>query len=1343
MKKYEIRINGLSESISQMDILTGELDSLEKKLGKLSREKVQIAIDKSALQTQKEIEKSLALSNQEVQKNIQNTEKLKAQNKEIAKINKEIALGIREQSGEYANTLAGQRAYLAELKSSLANMNLDDSGWDALASKVSDVNEKVKELEKSYGVFTRDVGHYENATKGLNEIKTGADDAKAALEAFRSQAKFEVELDGVKTEFDDIGQAISEIDKLAQKASATLMQMKDAGQANTEEYAAMAKQFEMYASKSGELQRAVKYTDQLKDSVASTTYELDTAIRGFQEIGYVLQGATAIAGMFGKDQEEIQKAMNATVQVMGLMQATQELVNSTQQKGSLIMKAYSLSVAGADKAMKAFGISSAAASVGVKVLRTALISTGIGALVVGLGVAVSALMKWIEKLQQGDQTTKAQLESLDKLDSKYQSITKTLNETTELKLMTKMISDLDAANEKLDIAKAKAIAYRVELLKLSKGGQDLGKILSRETFDKLVNVNLDNPKELVNILDNLELEYVQLTQKAKEASEAGDKQAKVWDAQAKSALMLMDVLKEVVKANKDVLKAEEDYAKKSKDASNDLENLKIKNIKNEYKRRQAEIDKQFKDELSKVRERGIKVADLEKQLTIQKNNQLLELDKEYAEKRRALLEESNKSLVESEVELQDAQSQLIFDTYEQKTKFLKTRIERLMGEVGQGIDIPESVDTLLETLDYLDSGVNKQLQVEGDNAWLRENKKQMTDMVNNYKKVIEEMIKANEELKDDPSYKEWAKQFKDLLHIMNGADIESLGFNVIFQDMKKSFKALLADMEDASTIVGDGLYTPLLNAGKEYFNKLETMEVNFQNQQLKSKAEYDRSYIELEAQQFQTIATLYDNILQTINTKINDSIEDMSGDALVDGIAGAFGFGKAQKAVGGDLKYVLDSVKDYISEFQKMRIDLKDEIENINSLIDIAKQAIFSIDDELTGKNIERETAVSNGFSSEIIAGLDKDIAKLEAKKAEFIEIINSLFKQGEISSGKLININATLQDLEKVKKESEETSKQLRKDLIDNIANAAMEIVNAFNSLYSGIAEMQYANEMDRLDKLQKSLDDELEMIQSQAEEKAAIIEKYNTKINDIEGELETARGDRRLFLLDQINQEVRAREVAYNEQVRLQKQEEENAKKQEKLREEQEKAEKKRRQAQKVTDISTSIAQTALAVVRTLGAYPPPASTVLAAMIGAMGAAQTAIIASTKYANGGVIDGPSHSQGGVKVMGGTAEVEGGEFITNKQTTSNNVDLLEYINSKRRKIQLGDLIDFYSGNSIRTSRTSSLKFANGGQLPSTQINPRAITTQQDNRPIYVSVQEIEDVQKRVRNVRVLAGVND
>ena len=68
-------------------------------------------------------------------------------------------------------------------------------------------------------------------------------------------------------------------------------------------------------------------------------------------------------------------------------------------------------------------------------------------------------------------------------------------------------------------------------------------------------------------------------------------------------------------------------------------------------------------------------------------------------------------------------------------------------------------------------------------------------------------------------------------------------------------------------------------------------------------------------------------------------------------------------------------------------------------------------------------------------------------------------------------------------------------------------------------------------------------------------------------------------------------------------------------------------------------------------------------------MGAVQIATIAKQKFASGGVIQGKSHSQGGVPVMNGTVEVEGGEYITNKVTTSKNVEVLTFINSKKRKL--------------------------------------------------------------------------
>ena len=148
-------------------------------------------------------------------------------------------------------------------------------------------------------------------------------------------------------------------------------------------------------------------------------------------------------------------------------------------------------------------------------------------------------------------------------------------------------------------------------------------------------------------------------------------------------------------------------------------------------------------------------------------------------------------------------------------------------------------------------------------------------------------------------------------------------------------------------------------------------------------------------------------------------------------------------------------------------------------------------------------------------------------------------------------------------------------------------------------------------------------------------------------------------------------------------------------------------------------------------------------------MGAVQITTIAKQKFADGGVIQGKSHSQGGVPVLGGSAEVEGGEYITNKVTTSKNVDVLTFINSKKKKLDLSDFVEFYSNGSNKNySKHFKTVFADGGTLPSMNapmIDTRAINSikSEDNRPIYVSVTEIENVQNKVRNVRAIAGLED
>ena len=119
-----------------------------------------------------------------------------------------------------------------------------------------------------------------------------------------------------------------------------------------------------------------------------------------------------------------------------------------------------------------------------------------------------------------------------------------------------------------------------------------------------------------------------------------------------------------------------------------------------------------------------------------------------------------------------------------------------------------------------------------------------------------------------------------------------------------------------------------------------------------------------------------------------------------------------------------------------------------------------------------------------------------------------------------------------------------------------------------------------------------------------------------------------------------------------------------------EQKEKEIRRKQAASAKDaaIFQAVISTAQAVMQALANTPPPASYALAAVAGALGAAQIAAIASQplpKFAEGGWVDGKglihgrSHKQGGVKI-----EAEGNEYITKGKYAKPNAEILEAINT-------------------------------------------------------------------------------
>lgn len=362
-------------------------------------------------------------------------------------------------------------------------------------------------------------------------------------------------------------------------------------------------------------------------------------------------------------------------------------------------------------------------------------------------------------------------------------------------------------------------------------------------------------------------------------------------------------------------------------------------------------------------------------------------------------------------------------------------------------------------------------------------------------------------------------------------------------------------------------------------------------------------------------------------------------------------------------------------------------------------------------------------------------------------ELVNKLSK-GEISFGDFDTAMTELNALGTEVMETAESVKQDLKNLIgdfwDSINQWVQAVGQTMNTILSSLSEIQ-SNQYDKMiDQQEKYIDEYQKMLDKQKE----ITQEHASAVDSIEDELSTARGDRRQHLIDQLNAEMAAQRASLAQQKKIEKEKEKAEHKKADLEYAQAVARKRMQESQALINAAMAVSMAAV------NNWPIPAIPMMS-LAAAAGAAQYAAVKSQyipkpSYGSGGVIQGKSHKEGGVPVLGGRAEVEGGEYITNKVTTAKNVDLLEYINSKKKRINLDDLIEFYGGSSLvkKNIQTVRTKFADGGVVPTLRndinLSDRLLTAFEDysNRPTVVSVVDIIDRTQQVNDVRVMAGLN-
>ena len=383
-------------------------------------------------------------------------------------------------------------------------------------------------------------------------------------------------------------------------------------------------------------------------------------------------------------------------------------------------------------------------------------------------------------------------------------------------------------------------------------------------------------------------------------------------------------------------------------------------------------------------------------------------------------------------------------------------------------------------------------------------------------------------------------------------------------------------------------------------------------------------------------------------------------------------------------------------------------------------------------------------------------IMKFSDGNAKFKEALNvikegleDVAKERENIDTKLRNNEITIVDANAAREQLEETEKELKrgakditlmqKDFFGEVAGQWKNMIDQWVQTIGSLLQTMNDTQMRLIENQLAEIEHQLE-IQEEAYERAEeAAQEHKDKMDGIEDELAEARGSRRQFLIDTYA----AQQAAYLEDLAAQQK---AAEEKEKLEKKQQALEKKRKQQEKKSSVQQAIINTYMAVSNALAVQPWFVGAALSAVALGMGLANVAAIKNTPiYEDGGVISGPRHSQGGVKVLGGTAEVEGGEYITNRKSTAANLPLLTYINDQKRELTAEDLIKFFASGTPKVRAKATRMFADGGQLPSIGAEVNRVVQVNDasnESAVYVvQVTDIINATDNLRKVQTLSGL--
>lgn len=1358
-KIYQIQINGISESVNAVDALNKQLDDLEKRIKALEGQNIKVSSNAGAIR-----------------------EEISAQ-KELNQLKKEEAAQQRLTADEYANTMKGMKQNLADLKTVINSTDLGES--DSIKKMSQDANEltqKLKSMEQAYGQFGRNVGNYANGVaEGLKAVVINVGgverEFKNAREASRTLGN-ELKAMAINGEqgtkaFKDMQRAVAKLNSDIKDATVSSKAM-DNLLDTMQSFTALGQVGQGFSALFG------FDDDQIEKSIQKLV-ALQNVMQGIEKINQQMNSSEGIGGWLSKGNQAID---NFVAKLTGAATAQKEL-NAANKAGATASK----TLAAAEEAQ---AVATGGATVATKALSMALKAIGIGLIISAVATLIAYwddiydyftdtipvlknLEKWFDKLRVvaagvGNAIINYMVQPLVTLgkvvmaliNGNFSDIPKIIGEG--FKKQFDVIGNYQKGANK-EIERQQKV-HNDKMLKEQKKANDEWLKDEEAKNGKSLKLTQDYVKKQQAIIDQQlknskkgSKEYDALIQERKEL------QRQLWDA-------------ERTEREKNARKAKQ-LAEKEKKASEEtqrtINQLELRLMKDGLNKKMMQLDEEERQTINKLEENGRKTADEIKKVQELYNKLRVKEIKEVLK----TLEENVKN---STREIKNMQFDLNTDNINLQVEKVNDAIDKLEERVAKLNNLTSNTDlknimsrtTTNDVMDARDFDLYSRIAEKSGNA------APLRKLLDEYYKTLkEEQKKYVDNLfafgGSDMGYDELAsmyeEQFKEALNVVRtyGNELHILLYDIITEHDEKNGEEeqFLATSFTHRLALTEDFYRDSLNDQYEFLKELGVETEKYQKGQITTLEDYLKKRQELEELALdneiekQKLAedARYENQKKRLNEELSAATEALS--AITDINSEKYKEAeKIQKDAEANIKKAEqqheEKLTNIVNEGEEKRKNIR------KKALDEDKKIVAEYFEAQLSNYRDFQSKLNNEISRQPVYNQSWGVINVKETRKNFEDIkaaanvsLNGILHDRAELQMALMNgwidpktFEATKKQLIEQENDVRHTLESVAQDetmLIEDFKNSAQAYIQAAQVAIQAVFDAIWNSKEAALEKEQEQLDKEYDMLDEQLNKQEQLIDEHKNAVDSIEDELATARGSRRQHLIDQLNAEMEAERAAAKEKKRLEKE-------QQKLQDKQDKLDEKRKKQEYKRNIAQAIVNGAMAVTYAgINNWPIPAVPMMKAAA-AMAAAQLALVLANKpYAKGGLLEGPSHKQGGIPVGNTGIEVEGKEYVIRKKSTAQNIDLLDYINKSERKLDLSDFIDFYSSKVKKNISSSSprAKYADGGTIPMLNndynFDDRLLSAFEDysNRPVYVSVVDINRRQTAVKNVQVLAGLGE